>query len=165
MINAKGIALITHFEGLHDGDLSEIGLQPKMCPAGIWTVGYGHALRDNNGKFLKGIDNKAAAYKIAPALTLKQAEDLLQQDLHVFEEGVNNLVSVELTDNELAALVSLAYNIGLGNLAKSTLLLLLNKCQYKSAAEQFLVWDKCGGKPLRGLTLRRQAERNLFLEA
>ena len=49
-----GINLIKHFEGLHDGDLKEIGLQPKKCPAGIWTQGYGSAMRDKNGNFLKG---------------------------------------------------------------------------------------------------------------
>ena len=49
-----GIELIKEFESLHDGDLSIIGLQPKMCPAGIWTEGYGHAMRDNKGNFIKG---------------------------------------------------------------------------------------------------------------
>ena len=58
----KGINLIKYFESLHDGDLTEIGLQPKMCPAGIWTEGYGHAIRDLKGQFFKGKDNKLKAY-------------------------------------------------------------------------------------------------------
>jgi lysozyme len=58
-VNQATINLIKHFESLHDGDLSKIGLQPKQDCAGIWTVGYGHALRNNNGAYLRGAKDKA----------------------------------------------------------------------------------------------------------
>jgi len=53
-VTSKTVELIKYFEGLHDGDLKRIGLQPKMCPSGVWTEGYGRAMRDANGKFIKG---------------------------------------------------------------------------------------------------------------
>ena len=64
--------VIKHYEGLHDGDLSKIGLQPKMDPSGIWTEGWGHAIHQN-GKFIRGASNKALAYKLAIVKT--EAED------------------------------------------------------------------------------------------
>lgn len=66
-INDKCTLVTKHFESLHDGDLTIIGLQPKMCPAGIWTEGYGNAIVDPlTGKFLKGSENKGRASLVAP---------------------------------------------------------------------------------------------------
>ena len=103
-INETGLALIKSFEGLR--------LKAYKCPAGVWTVGYGHT----------GGDVKAGMI-----ITEEEAEELLRQDLERFEEGVENLVEVELNENQFCALVSLAYNIGLGNFKRSTLLKLINK--------------------------------------
>lgn len=164
MINTAGIALIKEFESLHDGNLVQIGLQPKLCPAGIWTVGYGHALRDSTGHFLRGESNKAEAYNQYNALTELQAILLLKEDLTEFCHYVTILVKVPLTNNQFAALVSFAYNVGYNSLRTSTLLKILNKGDYAGAAEQFRVWNKSGGKVLRGLTKRREAERLLFLK-
>ena len=72
-----GIKLIKEFESLHDGDLKKIGLQPKMDPIGIWTEGYGRAMRDKKGNFLKGIGNKLLAEKSATINTEAQAEKAL----------------------------------------------------------------------------------------
>lgn len=164
MICKKAIDLIKCFESLHDGDMSHLGLQPKMCPAGIWTVGYGRALRDKTGKrFLKGEADKAEAYAKYPNMTVEQAELLLNFDLDFFEKSVNSLVSVDLTEDQLGALVSFTYNIGIGNLEKSTLLKKLNAGDKAGAAEEFLRWNKSGYKVLNGLTRRREAERKLFL--
>ena len=158
--------IIMHFESLHDGDLTQIGLQPKMCPAGIWTVGYGRALEnESKTRFLIGDKDKDEAYKQYPALTTNQAEAMLDGDLVRFETAIDKLVRVQLTPNRRGALISLAYNIGIQAFKDSTLLALLNAGDYKSTAAQFLRWNKCNGKALKGLTLRREAERELFLTA
>jgi lysozyme len=164
MINKAGIALIKEFESLHDGSLALIGLQPKMCPAGIWTIGYGHALRDSTGHFLRGNSNKAEAYKQCNNLTELQAIVLLQEDLEEYCHLVKTLIKVPLNENQYAALVSFTYNVGYNSLRTSTLLRLLNAGDYAGAAKQFLMWNKSGGKVLRGLTRRREAERALFLK-
>ena len=164
MICQEAIDLIKSFEGIHDGDLTVIGLQPKMCPAGIWTVGYGRALRNKaTNAFLRGETGKTEALEKYPQLTVKQAEDMLAYDLDVFSMQVQGLIKVKVNDKQYGALVSFAYNVGVGNLSKSTLLKKLNVGDYTGAAVEFLKWDKAGGKVLKGLTLRRQAEKNLFL--
>ncbi len=164
MICNKAIELIKHYESLHDNDLSTIGLQPKMCPAGIWTAGWGHALCNKDGEFLKGVADKEEAYAKYPNMTEAQANELLVVDLTVFEKSVNLLVTATITQNEMGALVSFAYNCGAGNLKASTLLKKLNAGNFLGAADEFLKWDKSAGKKLKGLTLRRTAERELFLE-
>jgi lysozyme len=161
-ICSKAIQLIKEFESLHDGDCSAIGLQPKRCPANIWTIGYGHALQDDQHNFLRGASGKIEAYRQAACLTEADAEALLIKDLELFSGGVQHLVTTPLTDNQFGALVSLAYNIGLGAFADSTLRRLLNAKSYEAAAEQFLRWNKCNGKVLTGLTKRRQREADLF---
>ena len=140
-ISEAGIQLIKKFEGC--------SLKAYKCPAGIWTIGYGHTLNVNEGQ----------------TITKKQAEDLLKQDLRSFELTVNNLVNVPLNQNQFDALVSFCYNLGTGNLKKSTLLKLLNKQDYLGAAEQFDRWVYAGGKKLSGLVKRRAAEKELFLKA
>ena len=135
------ISLIQEFEGLE--------LKAYKCPAGIWTIGYGHT----GPEVYEG-----------QTITKDEAEAILNNDLKKFEDGVDKLVTVHLTDNQKAALVSFAFNVGLGNLKNSTLLKMLNQGRYSDAAMQFLRWDKAGGKPLKGLSRRRAAERELFLK-
>lgn len=162
-VNLAAIDLIKHFESLHDGDLSAIGLQPKECPAGIWTIGYGHALRGTNGKFLKGAAGRAEAYRRYPALSIEDAERLLDADLAERSPQVEKLVRVQLTDNQFGAVMSLAFNIGLDNFSGSTLLRKLNAGDYVGAANQFTMWRKSDGVVMAGLVRRRAAERVLFL--
>jgi lysozyme len=139
-VGQAGLALIKGFEGLR--------LQAYKCPAGVWTIGYGHTGSD-----------------VTPGLAIssQQAEDLLKKDLTRFENAVFKLVSVTVTQNQFDALVSFCYNLGEGALGKSTLLKLLNAGDAAAAADQFLKWDKAGGKTLAGLTRRRVAERDLFM--
>lgn len=166
-INQDTIDLISQFETLHDGDLSQIGLQPKLCPAGIWTVGFGHALLDGNGQFLRGKAYETEAYRQYGYLTEQGAEALLAQDLVVFGKGVEKLLTASPMSNEFGAMVSLAFNIGLGAFAKSSVLRHFNDYHKLLAADAFLMWDKAtvNGKRvvLPGLVRRRQAERLLFL--
>lgn len=138
-INAEGIAIIKQFEGCE--------LKAYKCPAGVWTIGYGHTGKD-----------------VTPGLVISatHAERLLLRDVESFEAGVSELVKVELTDNQFSALVSLAFNIGLGRFKNSTLLRKLNQGKYADAAQQFNKWVYAAGVKLGGLVKRRAAERELF---
>ena len=159
----EAIDLIKEFESLHDGDLSKIGLQPKLCPSGVATVGWGHALLNDSGEFLRGKEGLKEAYHLYGSLSEKDAEALLAQDLAEFAIGVNKLVEVYLTDKQFGACVSLAYNIGLPAFKNSTVLRKVNSGDFKEAADAFLLWNKANGKVLAGLVRRRKAERLLFL--
>ena len=141
----RGLALIKEFEGCK--------LAAYQCPAGIWTIGYGSTRYGDGTPVTKGrtLPNEGAAL------------ELLKATMGKYEKAVNGL-GVELTQNEFDALVSLTYNIGAGNLASSTLVKMLKSGDNKAEiAKQFLRWDKANGKPLAGLTSRRNAEAELFL--
>ncbi len=161
-INQAGLDLIKGFEGIPDGDPTTVNLDPYLDPVGIWTIGWGHAIRDGSA-FLRGKENKKRAFALYPGgLTLQQAEALLRADLLDSCRDVQALVKVKVNDNQFAALVSFAYNCGTGNLARSTLLRLLNAGDATGAAAEFGKWNKSGGKVLAGLTRRRAAEADLF---
>lgn len=167
MITENGIKLIKHYESLHDGDKTKIGLQPKMDPLGIWTVGYGHALSDPaTGKFLKGEIDKEKAYSQFPHLTEATAVALLADDLVRFESIVSTHCT-RLSAPQFAACVSLCYNIGAGNFASSSVVRFIRLAKYTEAAEAFLLWNKGTLNGTRvvlpGLVARRKSERHLFL--
>jgi lysozyme len=140
IVNDAGVALVREFEGCR--------LDAYRCPAGIPTIGYGATGPD---------------IRMGMKWTQEEADERLAEDLARFAEGVERLVLVDLTDNQFAALVSFAYNVGLGALAGSTLLRKLNAGDYEGAADQFPRWNKGGGRVLPGLVRRRAAERDLFL--
>lgn len=147
-INAATLALVKHFEGLY--------LEAYQCPAGVWTIGYGHTgIRHNDGTVFKG-----------RKITEKQAEALLARDLETSAAGVQRLLLPKafaaLNENQFGALVSFAFNCGLGNLSKSTLLQRINALRFKDCPAEFLKWNRANGRVLRGLTRRRQSEANLF---
>ncbi|WP_284085355.1 lysozyme [Acinetobacter nosocomialis] len=144
-ISAIGINLIKSFEGLR--------LKAYDDGVGVWTIGYG-TIKYPNGVRVKTGDS----------CTSQQAEDYLRNDLSAFESAVNRLVKAKLTQNQFDALVSFTYNLGETNLSKSTLLKKLNAGDYQGAADQFLVWNKAGGKVMKGLVRRREVERALFLK-
>lgn len=140
--NESGLSLIKSFEGLR--------LKAYKCPAGVWTIGYGHTGKD---------------VKPGMIITEEQAEQLLRQDLERFEKGVDDLVEVDINENQYSALVSLAYNIGLGNFKKSTLLKLINKGnqnELEAVHSQFKRWVWAGSQILPGLQRRREAEFDLY---
>jgi len=148
-----GIDLIKHFEGLHDGNLKEIGLQPKKCPAGLWTEGYGHAMRDSKGKFIK-----TATRPKATITTEAEAVKLLKSDLEVFERIVSSNIDVELKQNEFDALVSHCYNTG----GSKTIFEMVNSRNQLLKDWWISHYIIGGGKILRGLQERRKAEAKLF---
>jgi lysozyme len=155
----NGIELIKAFESLHDGDLKVIGLQPKMCPARIWTEGYGRAMR-HNGVFLKGEENKQVAYAKSKIKTKEQAEIALLEDLKIYERIVMGKIKVPLTQNQFDALVSHTYNTGGSN----TLFKLINEKQSDSVIRNWFEtkYITGGGVKLNGLIRRRKAESTLF---
>ena len=138
-ISSKGLELIKHFEGCK--------LKAYRCSAGVLTIGYGHTGED-----------------VKEGMTIDQAkaDALLYDDVIRFERGVNQLL-FNIKQCQFDALVSFAFNLGLGNLKSSTLLKKILANDYDAAADQFLRWNKAGGKVLAGLTKRREAERALFL--
>lgn len=155
-ISEQGIALIKKFEGF--------SAQAYLCPAGKWTIGYGHVLPQ---------------HALRRQVTIEQADKLLRKDLAPVETAINRLVKAKLTQNQFDALCSLTYNIGVGAFARSTLLKLLQlssrmaetgpcydqplqKMQQDGVAAQFSLWVYGGGKRLSGLVARRKAEKELF---
>lgn len=168
-ISEQGLALIKHFETLHDGDLSTIGLQPKMCPAGVWTVGYGRALLGADGKFLKGKEGKTEAYRQYPNLSENQAEQMLREDTAVYGKRVLKVCqehSIVLKQHELDALISLAYNCGIGALydyeRRREMAVLRALKKGEGVPEAMALWNKSNGKVLLGLVRRRKSEGHLF---
>lgn len=136
-ISQKGLDLIKRFEGLRH--------EAYKCPAGVWTIGYGHTGDVQNGALI----------------TAEGAEAQLREDVARFEEGVRHIVG-PCTQGQFDALVSFAFNLGLGALMSSTLLKKHKSKDYAGAAGQFLRWNKAGGKVLPGLTKRRAAEAALY---
>ncbi len=134
-----GRNLIMKFEGCE--------LRAYLCPAQVWTIGYGTTEGVRPGQ----------------TITQAQAELLLARDLKRFEDAVNELVKVPISQNQFDALVSFAYNCGVAALAGSTLLRKVNERRFTEAAAQFQRWNKGGGKVLTGLVRRRDAEAKLFL--
>lgn len=140
-ISDKGLALIKQFEGFRD--------TAYLCPAGVWTIGYGHT----------------ADVKEGDTMTEEQASELLTQEVAAKYEPIvaEHTQGLELTQGQFDALVSFVYNVGAYNFSKSHLLKLLKEGKPDAAAEEFGRWNRARGKVLEGLTARRAAERELFL--
>ena len=149
--------LIKAFEGCHS--------TPYLCPAKLWTVGYGHVLYPEQAK-LKA--DARPSYPLKPEHSkvwdADEIDALLAADLRKFEAGVLRLCPPCVDSQpQFDAIVSLAFNIGLGNLQASTLRMKYNRGDIEGAADEFLKWRKSNGVILRGLERRREAERVLFL--
>ncbi|WP_107327543.1 lysozyme [Agrobacterium pusense] len=140
-INAAGLSHIMQWEGKR--------LVAYQDVAGIWTIGYGHTTA-------AGIPRVREGMRISD----KEAEDILKGDLRKFENRVNSLVKVPLTDNQFAVLVSFDFNTGA--LHKSTLLKKLNAGDYDAVPAELMKWVNAGGKRVQGLVNRRAAEAGLW---
>jgi lysozyme len=127
-------------------------LQAYKDPIGIWTIGIGSTR----------LADGSAVCATTPPITQAEAEALLQGTLRSVAAQVDSLVHVPLSDGEAAALLSFAYNLGVGQLKGSTLLRLLNAGDRAGAAKQFAAWCHGGGEVLPGLVRRRAAEAELF---
>ena len=137
-ISNTGIDLIKHFEGCET--------EAYKCPAGVWTIGYGH---------IKGVQE-------GDVITEAQAHEMLVEELNEYENYIHDYVECPLNQDQFDAMVSWVYNLGSSNLQASTLLKVLNAGDYEGVPAQIMRWNKAGGKVLEGLTRRRQAEADLF---
>lgn len=124
-------------------------LQAYLCPAGVWTIGFGHTKDVHPGEHI----------------TRNEAYELLTKDLVQTQEELAAIVKVPVTENQFIALMSWLFNLGLTSaVRRSTLLRKLNAGDYEGAAEEFPKWRKSAGKVLPGLVNRREEERKMFLK-
>lgn len=136
-INNAGLAIIKESEGLR---------LEAYNNGGQWLIGYGHARTASAGM----------------TITEAQAEQLLREDVRASEDGVRQRVLVPVNENQFSAMVSLAYNLGVGGFGRSTVLDALNAGDYDRAANNFLNHNLAGGQANEHLTHRREQERALF---
>lgn len=143
-ISENGIKFISNWEGKRNSAYKDA--------VGLWTIGIGHLIKKGE--------------VFAKVMTDKEVYDLFRKDIVQFENTVNNSVKVQINQNQFDALVSLAFNIGIGAFAGSSVVRNLNAKNYIEAANSFLKWNKgmIGGKlvVITGLDNRRKAERDLF---
>ena len=146
IIGFKGLALIKEFEGCK--------LTAYKCSAGVWTIGFGNTFYEDGSAVKKG-----------DTIDQESANILFLKIVEVFVKGVNKLITSEVTQNQFDAMVSLSFNIGLGNFKRSSVLRKVNNKpeDVHSIGESFLLWNKAGGNILNGLVRRRIAEVKLFL--
>ena len=148
--------MIKHHEGVR--------FKPYRCPARLFTIGVGHVLYPDQGRL--PLDQRDA-FPLAPednrAFSKAEVDGLLSADLQRFEVGVARLFPMVLTQNQNDALVSFAFNLGLGGLQRSTLRQKVLRGEIEEAADEFLKFTRGGGKILPGLVKRRNDERALFL--
>lgn len=137
-LSKEGLKLIMRWEGL--------SLKAYLCPARVWTIGYGHTRTAQAGMHIDEV--KATA--------------LLYEDIERFQEAVRRLTKVPLTQYQFDALVSFTYNVGIEAFRKSTLLRYLNDGKYGLAASEFKRWTRAKGRKLPGLVNRRRNEREMF---
>jgi lysozyme len=148
--------MIKHHEGVR--------FKPYRCPARLFTIGVGHVLYPDQGRL--PLDQRDA-FPLAPednrTFSKAEVDGLLASDLQRFEVGVARLFPMVLTQNQNDALVSFAFNLGLGGLQRSTLRQKVLRGEIEEAANEFLKFVRGGGKILPGLVKRRNDERALFL--
>ena len=141
-ISADGIVLIKQFEGF--------SATPYLCPAGWWTIGYGHVLT---------LSERATYASIGE----DWAERWLAMDVAVAENAVRQMISVPLRQHQFDALVSFTYNLGSGALQRSTLRRVINRGEKSAVPNQWMRWVWGGGRKLPGLVQRRAAELVFYL--
>ena len=168
-LSKAGIDLMHRYEGFRS--------RPYLCPAHIWTIGYGHVLYQDQirlpvvrpeGKTQADIPMIRKEYPLKQednrVWTKAEINELFDKDVATFERGVLRLVPGCVgRQGSFDALVSFAFNAGLGNLQRSTIRMKANRLDWQAAAEAFMAWTKGGGRVLPGLVKRREAERALFL--
>jgi len=168
-LSKVGADLMHKYEGYRN--------RPYLCPAHIWTIGYGHVLYQDQirlpmvrppGKTKTDIpmirNEMALKMEDFRVWSKQEIDDLFSDDVASFERGVLRLVPGSAGhQGRFDALVSFAFNVGLGNLQRSTIRIKANRSEWEEAADAFLLWNKAGGKVLPGLDKRRKDERALFL--
>jgi lysozyme len=164
--SAAGIELMHRFEGYFD--------KPYLCPANIWTVGWGTVLYPQQIRlpmirkpgYIGAIRSE---YQLRPednrTWEKPELEERFKDELSGFESGVLRLApTLAGSQSKFDACVAFSYNVGLGNFQASTLRQKILRKEWDAAANEFLRWNKAGGKVLNGLTRRRLAEKQLFAQ-
>jgi lysozyme len=155
-VSEKAIKMIKHHEGVRQ--------KPYRCPAKLWTIGVGHVLYPRQGALkIDERDAYALEERDNRTFSMEEVDGILRDDLNRFERGVERYCPVKLTQGQFDALVSFAFNVGLGTLQRSTLRQKVIRNDMEGAAEEFLKYTLAGGKVLKGLVIRRNDERALFL--
>ena len=143
-INKAGKDLIKRFEGCK--------LKAYKCPAGVWTIGYGNTFYEDGTKVKEG-----------DVITQERAEELFDIIINDFVRMTDALVKSDVTENNFSALVSFTFNVGTGNLRRSTLLRKVNaNPKDPSIRAEFMKWTKANNVVLKGLVRRREAEAKLY---
>lgn len=146
-LDDNGYRLIMQFEGLK--------LKAYLCPAKIWTIGYGNTYFPNGEKVTSG-----------DIITKEYAFEIFKDIADDFANKVNPYIKKALSQNQFNSLVSFAYNVGLGNFKSSTLLKRVNANPNDAMiAKEFLKWNKAGGRVLNGLTNRRIKESSFYFNS
>ena len=144
----QALAIIREFEGFRE--------QAYVDTDGTPVIGYG----------LSKVDGRKV--RLGDRISVAKADSVLSQQVLDLQEQIESMVTVELNSNQLSALSSFAFNVGIYGLQSSTLLKKLNAGDYSGAANEFTRWNKATirgiKRPLAGLTRRREAEKQLFLE-
>jgi lysozyme len=156
-VSPELIKLVKHHEGVRT--------KPYRCPALLWTVGCGHVI-DPTHAAVKYEERKSLPIPAGwdRSLTMDEVDAILAQDLARFERGVARLCPASINNQgQFDALVSLSFNIGLGNVQRSSIRMRYNRGDIEGAADAFLMWTKAAGKVLPGLVKRRNDERAMFL--
>ncbi len=156
-VSKAAIEMIKHHEGVRT--------RPYRCPALLWTVGVGHVI-DPTHAAVKYEERKNLPIPAGwdRVLSMAEVDAILAQDLSRFERGVVRLCPTAAGNQGIFdSLVSFAFNVGLGNLQRSSLRMKTNRGEFEDAADEFLKWTKAAGRVLPGLVKRRQDERALFL--
>ena len=145
----------------HEG----VRTRPYRCPALLWTIAVGHVIDPNHAKVpFEKRRNLPIPDGWDRTLTMGEVDVILAQDLGRFERGVARLCPAALGhQGRFDALVSFAFNVGLGNLQRSGLRMKTNRGDFEEAAEEFMKWTKAAGKVLPGLVKRRKDERAMYL--
>jgi len=155
--SAAAIKMVKHHEGVRT--------RPYRCPALLWTVGVGHVI-DPLHAAVKYEERRSLQIPAGwdRVLTMGEVDAILAQDLARFERGVARLCPASVNhQGQFDALVSFAFNVGLGNLQRSSIRMRYNRGDIEGAADAFLMWTKAAGKVLPGLVKRRNDERSMFL--
>jgi len=155
-ISARCIEDIKHHEGVRQ--------KPYRDSVYLWTVGVGHLMYDSQARL--PVDQRMAVQLLPQdnrTLSMEEVDAILRADLAKFERGVATFCPVPLTQGNFDGLVSFAFNVGLGTLQRSTLRQKVLRGDMEGAADEFLKYNKAGGKVLKGLVTRRNDERALFL--
>ena len=156
-VSSAAIRMIKHHEGVRT--------RPYRCPALLWTIAVGHVI-DPTHAAVKYEERRTLPIPEGwdRILTMGEVDAILAQDLGRFERGVARLCpAVVGHQGRFDALVSFAFNVGLGNLQRSSLRMKTNRGEFEEAADEFMKWTKAGGRVLPGLVKRRQDERALYL--